>query len=445
MRRLIPLLVLPLVLSACVGIRRSVSVTAVVITAVIPGGGPTATPPSAPTPVPTQGAAASTPTPVSEATPVNEATPVSEATPASEATLSPAAPNPGAYAWQLVAQGFVNPIFLTHANDGSGRLFVAEQGGKILLLQDGAVQAEPFLDLTGIAVESASERGLLGLAFHPDYATTGQFFVNYTDVNGDTVIARYSVSADPNRADPASAEVLLQIDQPFRNHNGGDIAFGPDGYLYIGLGDGGSAGDPEGNGQDLNTLLGKLLRIDVNADPYAVPGDNPFANSADAKPQIWAYGLRNPWRFSFDRATGDLYLGDVGQGEWEEINFQPAASAGGENYGWVLYEGNHPYAGGSSEGLVFPVTEYSHGEGGCSVTGGYVYRGPSLPDLNGVYLFGDYCTGLVWSLYQTEAQTWVRDLFANTSFNISSFGEDQAGELYLLDHSGAIYQLVAAQ
>lgn len=435
MRRLWLLLFISLGLSACVGISRSISVTAVVVTAVIRIA-PSATPLPPPTLAPTQNPPTPTANPTAAPLPTGEAT-------ATAPSLS-AAPNPEAYQWQLITEGFSHPIFLTHANDGSGRMFVAEQSGQIRVIQAGVIQPEPFLDLTGIAVENAFERGLLGLAFHPDYANNGQFFVNYTDPNGNTVVARYMVSADPNRAEAASAQVLLQIDQPFRNHNGGDIAFGPDGYLYIGMGDGGSAGDPQGNGQKLNTLLGKLLRIDVNVEPYAVPGDNPFVNSAAAKPQIWAYGLRNPWRFSFDRATGDLYIGDVGQGDWEEINFQPAGSAGGENYGWVLYEGQHPYAGGSSEGLTFPVAEYSHALGGCSVTGGYVYRGPSLPELNGIYFFGDYCNGMIWSLYRAEDQTWTSDVFTNTTFNISSFGEDEAGELYVVDHNGAIYRLVAA-
>ncbi len=435
MRRIGLSLFLSLFLSACVGFSRSVSVTTVVVTVVIRPA-PTATrlPPPTSVPIPTRG-----PIPTSRPAPTRVPTLESTIPP----TRSPATPDPDQYQWRLVADGFDHPIAITYANDGSGRLFVAEQSGQIRLIQNGEIQAEPFLDLTGLAVENAFERGLLGLAFHPDYARNGQFFVNYTDSKGDTVIARYTVSADPNRADESSAQVLLQIDQPYANHNGGDIAFGPDGFLYIGMGDGGSAGDPQGNGQNLNTLLGKLLRIDVNVEPYAVPGDNPFANTSEARPQIWAYGLRNPWRFSFDRATGDLYIGDVGQGEWEEINFQPAVSVGGENYGWVNYEGNHKYGGGSPEGLVFPVAEYSHTEGGCSVTGGYVYRGVALPELNGVYFFGDYCSGLVWALYRTEAETWNRTLFMSTGFSISSFGEDEAGEVYVVDHSGAVYRLVA--
>jgi len=264
-------------------------------------------------------------------------------------------------------------------------------------------------------------------------------------VNGDTAVVRYSVSADPNRADPASAKVILQVNQPFANHNGGHLVFGPDGYLYIGLGDGGSGGDPQGNGQNLNALLGKMLRIDIDhGDPYAIPLDNPFVGRSDARPEIWAYGLRNPWRYSFDRATGDLYIADVGQNAYEEVDFQPVDSQGGENYGWNKYEGFHQYGGGPTDGLTMPVAEYAHAIGGCSVTGGYVYRGPSLPALSGVYLYGDYCSGQVWALYRA-ASDWENVALLNASVLISSFGEDEAGELYLLDHGGgAVYQLVAA-
>jgi glucose/arabinose dehydrogenase len=343
-----------------------------------------------------------------------------------------------------VVDGLTEPVALAHAGDGSGRLVVVEQPGRIRVIQNGTLLPEPFLDIEALVNDRSNEQGLLGLAFHPNYTENGFFFINYTDVNGDTAVVRYSVSSDPNRADAASARIILQVAQPFPNHNGGDLAFGPDGYLYIGLGDGGSGGDPQGNGQNLAALLGKMLRIDVNnGDPYAIPPDNPFAGRADARPEIWAYGLRNPWRYSFDRATGDLYIADVGQNAYEEVNYQPAASAGGENYGWNKYEGAHPYAGGSPGGLVMPVAEYSHSQG-CSVTGGYVYRGPSLPALNGVYLYADYCFGTVWALYRASAG-WENVTFLEASFTISSFGEDEAGELYLLDHrGGAVYQLMAA-
>jgi glucose/arabinose dehydrogenase len=359
--------------------------------------------------------------------------------------LLPFPPDPNAYALRRIVSGLERPVYLTHAGDTTGRLFVVEQSGRIRILQNGALLADPFLDLTDLVNDSGNEQGLLGLAFHPDYAANGLFFVNYTDANGDTAVVRYSVSADPNRADPASAKMILQVAQPFPNHNGGDLAFGPDGYLYIGLGDGGSAGDPQGNGQNLKALLGKLLRIDVNpGDPYGIPPDNPFVGHPEARPEIWAYGLRNPWRYSFDRATGDLYIADVGQNAYEEIDYQPAGSQGGENYGWNFMEGAHPFKGQAPAGLTAPVAEYSHQVGGCSVTGGYVYRGPSLPALNGVYLYGDYCSGQVWALYRSGS-SWENVALLNAFFTISSFGEDANGEVYVLDHGGgAVYQWVAA-
>jgi glucose/arabinose dehydrogenase len=361
------------------------------------------------------------------------------------AAVSP--PNPNAYALRRIVSGLEEPVFLTHAGDGSGRLFIVEQPGTIRVLHAsrGALLPDPFLDLRDIVNDSGNEQGLLGLAFHPQYSENGRFFVNYTDANGDTAIVRYTVSAsDPDRADPSSAALVLQVSQPFANHNGGNLVFGPDGFLYVGLGDGGAGGDPQGNAQNLNTLLGKMLRIDVNADPYAVPPDNPFTNRPDARPEIWAYGLRNPWRYSFDRATGDLYIGDVGQNAYEEIDHQPAGSPGGENYGWDFMEGSHPFEGVAPEGLTAPATDYAQSEGGCSVTGGHVYRGPGLPQLQGVYLFGDYCTGTIWGLYRADG-VWQRVKLLDAFFTISSFGEDEAGEVYVLDHrGGAVYQVVAA-
>jgi glucose/arabinose dehydrogenase len=301
----------------------------------------------------------------------------------------------------------------------------------------------PFLDIQERVNDGANEQGLLGLAFHPRYAENGYFFVNYTGANDETVIARFSVTSDPNRADPASEKVILTIDQPYRNHNGGDLAFGPDGYLYVGMGDGGSAGDPEQRAQNPQSLLGKMLRLDVdNGDPYGIPTDNPFVTRGDVALEIWAYGLRNPWRFSFDRATGDLYIADVGQNAIEEVNIQPADSAGGENYGWDFLEGSQPFEGAAPADTVLPVAEYARGDG-CSVTGGYVYRGAALPELNGVYFFGDYCSGLIWSLQRDAAGAWRRATFGETDFNIGSFGEDAAGELYVLDHrGGGVYQIV---
>jgi glucose/arabinose dehydrogenase len=252
------------------------------------------------------------------------------------------------------------------------------------------------------------------------------------------VIARFQVTSDPNLADPNSEVPLLGYEQPFPNHNGGAMAFGPDGYLYIGSGDGGAAGDPFANGQNTGVLLGKILRVDVDsAEPYAVPADNPFGN------EVWAYGLRNPWRISFDRATGDLYIGDVGQGEWEEIDFLPSGSPGGANFGWDHREGAHDYEGGGPQGMIDPVAEYSHAEGGCSVTGGYVYRG-AMPEWNGIYLYGDYCTGIIWGLIQTDGG-WQNQSLFDMDVTITSFGQDENGEVYLISDNGGIYRLVRSQ
>ena len=285
-----------------------------------------------------------------------------------------------------VVDGFNQPIYVTHGDDGSGRLFIVEQVGAVWILDNGILLTQPFLDIGG-KISSGGEQGLLGLAFDPNYKSNGHFFVHYSDPGGDTVLARYSVSADPNKADPTSETVILQQNQPFGNHNGGSLAFGPDGYLYLGLGDGGSGGDPLGSGQNTSTLLGKLLRLDVSALPYTIPDDNPFANGGGL-PEIWAYGLRNPWRFSFDRLSGDLYIGDVGQNAWEEIDYQPAGSKGGENYGWNAMEADHCFRSFNcnSSSFVAPVAEYDHKKGDCSVTGGYVYRGGQASGLNGVYI-----------------------------------------------------------
>ncbi|MBI5291449.1 MAG: PQQ-dependent sugar dehydrogenase [Chloroflexi bacterium] len=356
------------------------------------------------------------------------ATPPPAESPTLTDTPAPASPpDPTCCTLQLIADGLTRPTYLTHGGDS--RLFILEQRGLIRLVVDGQLLPTPFLDITSIVDDSANERGLLGLAFHPDYAANGQFFVNFTGAGGDTYIRRYTVSADPNLADSDSGKALLHIAQPYPNHNGGGIVFGPDGLLYIGMGDGGDQGDPQGNGQNPNALLAKLLRLDVNAP--------------NAKPEIVAMGLRNPWRFSFDRATGDLWLGDVGQNQWEEIDFVPAPFPPGLNFGWNLVEGAHPYAAsGPVAGLTAPVAEYLHNEGGCSVTGGYVYRGSALPELSGVYLFGDYCSGIIWSLVPDGAGGWQRAVFMETGYNISSFGEDASGELYVIDHNGAVYKLV---
>jgi glucose/arabinose dehydrogenase len=334
----------------------------------------------------------------------------------------------------LVVEGLQRPVDLQP--DGSGRLFVIEKAGRIRILEDGQLLETPFLDITDRVGSSGNEQGLLGLAFHPQYSENGRFFVNYTDRNVDTAIARFQVTDDPNAADPAGELKLLGVDQPHANHNGGGLAFGPDGYLYAGLGDGGSQGDPNENAENTGVLLGKILRLDVDsADPYAVPADNPFGS------EVWAYGLRNPWRFSFDKATGDLYIGDVGGSQWEEIDFLPAGSAGGANFGWDHREGAHEFEGGGPEGMIDPVAEYSHPEGGCSVTGGYVYRG-SLPEWNGIYLYGDYCTGMIWGLLNTDG-SWQTQLLFDVEVTITSFGQDEAGEIYLVSDNGGIFRLVA--
>jgi glucose/arabinose dehydrogenase len=371
--------------------------------------------------------------------------------PATAQEIAP--PDPSQYSLTEVVSGLARPIYLTNAGDGSNRLFVLEQAGRIMLVADGAVQSIPFLDISDIVSQeiltSYSEQGLLGLAFHPNYAENGQFFVHYSDINGDTVIARYQVSPDnPNTADPTSAEVIFTHPQPYRNHNGGQIEFGPDGYLYIALGDGGSQGDPENNAQNPASLLGKILRVDVDSDsPYGIPADNPIATvNPELAPEIWALGLRNPYRFSFDSATGDLYIADVGQNQWEEINFQEAGSAGGQNYGWRVFEASQPYSGEADPGgTILPVAEYNHSSG-CSVTGGYVYRGASLPALQGVYLFGDWCSGNMWATYPDADGAWQTiEFMTGTGMAISAFGEDDSSELYVLDYGGRILKLTASQ
>jgi glucose/arabinose dehydrogenase len=374
-----------------------------------------------------------------------DATPAAEATSAEEAApmTQPSIPDPGGYAWAEVASGFNRPLYLTHAGDGSGRLFVLEQDGVVQVIENGQTLATPFLDIRSRVGSQGNEQGLLGLAFHPNYAENGIFYVDYTDLIGNTVVARYSVSGDQNRADPDSETIVLQVSQPYANHNGGDINFGPDGYLYISLGDGGSGGDPGGNGQNTNTLLGAILRIDVDGGaPYAIPADNPFAGGG-GQPEIWVYGLRNPWRFSFDRQTGDFYIGDVGQNVWEEIDFLPAGT-GGVNFGWNYFEGNHAFVGNPPDGLaaVFPVAEYRH-EGSCSVTGGYVYRGAQLPAWNGVYLYADFCSGEIFGLLQGSDGQWQNQSLFGTGQQITSFGQDESGELYFVGRGGNVFQLVA--
>jgi glucose/arabinose dehydrogenase len=367
------------------------------------------------------------------------------ATPVATGTAQASAPfDPRSVTLRLerFASDLSKPLFVTHAGDGSGRVFVVEKGGTIRTVPDGDL----FLDIRDRVGSEGSEQGLLGLAFHPRFEENGYFYVNYTNRDGDTVVARYTAPGDHARGDPESEQVVLTQDQPAANHNGGMLAFGPDGYLYIGLGDGGGAGDTYDNGQNPDTFLAKILRIDVNAggeQPYAVPPDNPFVGREGTRPEIWATGLRNPWRFSFDRGTGDLYIGDVGQASYEWVEYQPAGSRGGQNYGWPITEGSHCYReeGCDRDGLTPPVAEYTH-EQGQAITGGYVYRGSRYPRLRGAYIFGDYGSGRLWTLARDAAGRWVMTEMADTEHSISSFGEDEAGELYLTDlQEGTVYRV----
>jgi glucose/arabinose dehydrogenase len=349
-----------------------------------------------------------------------------------------------------VVAGLDDPVDVQAPPGDRARLFVVEQRGRIRIVRSGAVAAT-FLDIVE-RVGFGGEQGLLGLAFHPAYAQNGRFFVNYTDRAGDTHISEFrATTPSSDSADPASERLLLLVDQPFPNHNGGGLAFGTDGKLYIALGDGGSGGDPFDNGQDLGTPLGKVLRIDVDAgEPFGIPPDNPFVATPGAFPAVWAYGLRNPWRISFDPATGDLLIGDVGQNAVEEVDVGLAGRRGGENYGWNIMEGTRcfsPAAGCPTAGLTLPVVEYSHGEG-CSVTGGYVYRGCRMPGYHGTYFYGDYCSAFVRSFRLQDGRAvdqrdWTSAVARDVQA-ISSFGVDGDGELLIVDHFGAIFRIVPA-
>jgi len=359
-------------------------------------------------------------------------------------------PAAAAIVWNKVYSGFSSPVQIAQAHDGSQRIFVAQQSGAIRVIKNGAVLATPFIDLSGVT-EANGERGLLGLTFHPQYATNRQFYVNYTrKSDGATVIARYLASVgNPDVADPLSATVLLTIAQPEANHNGGAVVFGPDGYLYIGMGDGGGGNDQHGtigNGQDKTTLLGKILRIDVDgASPYAIPPGNPYASGVGGRQEIFAIGVRNAWRMTFDRMTGDFWIGDVGQNAVEEVDYLPAGTGAGVNFGWRIMEGNSCTGNGglvpcNDPSLTPPVLTYSHNSG-CSITGGYVYRGSAVPTLAGQYLYGDFCTGRIWAAQRVGMGPWTPTELGVTGYAITTFGEDEAGELYFANYSaGDIYK-----
>ena len=360
----------------------------------------------------------------------------------------------------LFATGFRDPINVANAGDGSGRVFVVERPGFITIVTaEGEVLPDPFLSIPNLVKIDFLEQGLLDVAFHPDYANNGRFFVffsSYSD-NGAITVAEYAVSADdPNLADPTSIRVIFQVADPYINHNGGKLAFGPDGYLYISLGDGGAAGDPYDNAQDLGNLFGKILRIDVDSgDPYGIPEDNPFAKAGraiigqargeaayyrpDGSPEIFVYGLRNAWQFSFDSATGDMYLSDVGQGWWEEVNLVPAGTSG-QNFGWDLLEGTHCYPAIATECHPFgvmPIAEYSHADGSCSITGIGVARTAALPSIDGVYLTSDWCSGKIWGVGQDETGTWIIQELLDTTLLITGAGEGEDGSLFFTSATAA--------
>lgn len=372
---------------------------------------------------------------------------------------------------ELVSDGFKKPVFVISYPTDASILYVVEQAGKIIVLDSGQKKSEPFFNINKRVVNPfrpGDERGLLGFAFHPDYENNKKFYINYIDNDGHTIVSEF-IAQSKYKADHNSERVLLKLEQPYGNHNGGHIEFGKDGYLYIAIGDGGAAGDPLDSGQDLTSLFGKVIRIDINGSPYSIPKSNPFYGIKNAREEIWAWGLRNVWRFSFDKKTGDIYYGDVGQNKWEEVNFEPASSSGGNNYGWRQMEASYcfePKENCKRDGMVLPIIEYPNDAyhpafalgrknqlnvEGCSVTGGYVYRGKKLKGFEGVYFFGDYCSGNIWSFKvidgkanefknRTEEINIADGEFTNY---ISSFGQDADGEIYIVDYNGAVYKIIA--
>ena len=375
----------------------------------------------------------------------------------------------------LIADGYKKPVFITSYPNNAKLLYIVEQAGLIKLINDGKKLSRPFFDINKRVVNPnrpGDERGLLGFAFHPNHTNNGKFYINYMDNDGNTIISEFSTNSKL-RADHKSERIILKLKQPYGNHNGGDIQFGPDGYLYISIGDGGKAGDPLNAGQDLSSLFGKIIRIDIEQKPYGIPKSNPFFGQKDKREEIWAWGLRNVWRFSFDKQTGDKYLADVGQNKWEEVNFEPASSEGGLNYGWRIMEANHcydPKENCPTEGLIKPIIEYPNDANhpafafriieelsfsetdveGCSVTGGYVYRGQKIKSMQGQYIFGDYCSGNIWTLKVVNGKA-INFKNRTEEINIgggefttyiSSFGQDSDGEIYIIDYNGGIYKLI---
>ena len=375
----------------------------------------------------------------------------------------------------LIADGYKKPVFITSSPNNAKLLYIVEQAGLIKLINDGKKLSRPFFDINKRVVNPnrpGDERGLLGFAFHPNHTNNGKFYINYMDNDGNTIISEFSTNSKL-RADHKSERIILKLKQPYGNHNGGDIQFGPDGYLYISIGDGGKAGDPLNAGQDLSSLFGKIIRIDIEQKPYGIPKSNPFFGQKGKREEIWAWGLRNVWRFSFDKQTGDKYLADVGQNKWEEVNFEPASSEGGLNYGWRIMEANHcydPKENCPTEGLIKPIIEYPNDANhpafafriieelsfsetdveGCSVTGGYVYRGQKIKSMQGQYIFGDYCSGNIWTLKVVNGKA-INFKNRTEEINIgggefttyiSSFGQDSDGEIYIIDYNGGIYKLI---